>query len=214
MDDEFSNQYCLNRDEHFIKWRELTGKIKAENIINICKGVKFKSVLEIGCGTGIILKILSEKRFADRYYAIDISESAIEYVRNQKIKGLIEVKKNNALEICYDDGNFDLAILSHILEHLEDPKKALSEAQRVANYIVVEVPLEDNVTRKLKTLFFRFIKFDKNYTLKNEVGHVYFFNRNNAINLVKSCGLQLEDNEIVHLSKKLYFLIVDHCFLE
>ncbi len=205
MEDEFYNKYYLNMDEHFIKWREFTGIIKAENIINIGKGLKYKSVLEISCGTGIILKTLSERRFAERYYAIDISESAIEYVRNQHIKGLIEAKRNNALKICYDDRSFDLAILSHFLEHLEEPKKALLEAKRVANYILVEIPLEDNIISRLKTLFLRFIKFDNNYKLKSDIGHVYFFNRNNAVNLVISCGLQIEDYKIVHLSKKSLF---------
>ena len=84
MYDEFYNEYYQNMDTKFIKWRELGGIIKAENVINISKGLMFKSVLEIGCGTGIILKTLSERKFADEYYAIDISESAIEYVKNQR----------------------------------------------------------------------------------------------------------------------------------
>lgn len=205
MENKFYDKYYQNMDENFIKWREITGISKVENIINICKGLKFKSVLEIGCGTGIILKILSERGFAERYCALDISESAVEYVKNQKIKGLIEVKKNDALEICYDDGNFDLAILSHLLEHLENPKGALLEAKRVANYIVIEVPLEDNIATRLKTLFFRLINFDKNDKSKNDIGHIYFFNKNKALHLVKSCGLKLEDYKVIHLSKKNLF---------
>lgn len=203
MYDEFYEEYYQNMDAKFIEWRKLGGIIKAENIINIGKNLKFNSVLEIGCGTGIILNTLSERGFADRYYAIDISESAIEFVKKQKINGLIEVKKGSALEIPYEDKNFDLAIVSHILEHLDDPQKALLEAKRVANYVIIEIPLEDNIIRKIKILFFRIFKLNKNYALKNEIGHVYFFNRNKAIDLVKSCGLQLEDDKIIYLQKNI-----------
>ena len=118
---------------------------------------------------------------------------------------MIEVKKGNALEISYEDKKFDLAILSHVLEHLDNPKKALLEAKRVANHVVIEIPLEDTIIRKLRISFFRFIKFDKNYTLKNEMGHVYFFNRNKAISLVKSCGLQLESYKTTYPQKKVLF---------
>lgn len=42
------------------------------------------------------------------------------------------------------DGSFDLAIQSHVLEHVEYPRVVSHEAARVADYVFVEVPLELN----------------------------------------------------------------------
>ena len=43
-----------------------------------------------------------------------------------------------------EDGAYDLAVLSHVLEHVPEPMSLLREAARVAPAVLVEVPLEDN----------------------------------------------------------------------
>ena len=45
----------------------------------------------------------------------------------------------------YADNQFDLVLLSHVVEHVEHPRLLLYEAARVGKRLFVEVPLEDNV---------------------------------------------------------------------
>lgn len=48
----------------------------------------------------------------------------------------------NAEELPFDDGSFDVAVLAEILEHVDNPDKALQEALRVADKVIITVPHE------------------------------------------------------------------------
>ena len=202
---DFYDQYYRNMDPHFIRWREVTGRIKADNIIRICAGMNFGSVLEIGCGTGIILKTLSENGFGERYHALDVSESALEYVKGQSIRNLVEAKPGDAMNIPYGDKSFDLAFLSHILEHLENPAGALREAERVARRVVIEVPLEDHFFGRIRRTTWKILRCDENTLPERKIGHIRSFNRKSVVRMAESCGLYVEKTRIVYLPAKILF---------
>jgi hypothetical protein len=82
-------------------------------------------------------------------------------------------------------------ILSHIIEHVEYPRKLLYEASRVAKNIFIEVPLEDN--RRLK----------KDYLL-DKVGHINFYNPRTIRYLIQSSHLQVLDQSTTNFSKAVY----------
>ena len=46
----------------------------------------------------------------------------------------------------FEDKTFSVALLSHVLEHCENPERALAEAQRVADNVVVELPSPLDIT--------------------------------------------------------------------
>jgi len=50
--------------------------------------------------------------------------------------------KASAEKLPFEDKQFDIAVLTEILEHVDDPVKAMKEANRVANKIVITVPYE------------------------------------------------------------------------
>lgn len=49
--------------------------------------------------------------------------------------------KASAYEIPYADKTFSVAYAFHVLEHLDNPQKALQEWNRVADFILIETPL-------------------------------------------------------------------------
>jgi hypothetical protein len=81
----------------------------------------------------------------------------------------------------------DLAILSHVIEHVENPRELLFEASRVARFVFVEVPLEDN--RGLGIDF-----------VPNEIGHINFYSIKTIRQLLQTCGLRIEAQELSHSS--------------
>ncbi|NIA70328.1 class I SAM-dependent methyltransferase [Pelagibius litoralis] len=134
----YDEQYTDSMTE----WRELGGRYKAQNIIDVCKGYSFSKVLECGAGEGSILKELEKKEFAPRLYALELSDSGISQIRKRQMKSLNEVLKFDGYNIPYPDKEFDLAYCSHVIEHVEHPRILLRELKRVSEYQVFEIPLD------------------------------------------------------------------------
>ncbi|MVN20005.1 class I SAM-dependent methyltransferase [Mucilaginibacter arboris] len=127
-------------DNHDEAWRMLGAKYKAQNILEVCKGKQFVKVLEVGAGDGSILYYLDQWNFAPELYAIEISESGVEHIKNRNLKSIKEVQVFDGYHIPYADQSFDLVILAHVLEHVEYERMLLRELKRIAKYQVIEVP--------------------------------------------------------------------------
>jgi ubiquinone/menaquinone biosynthesis C-methylase UbiE len=121
-------------------WRLLGAKYKAQHIIDVCKGYSFNSVLEVGAGDGSILKLLANANFAGHYSAVEISESGVERIKAQGIKQLKTIQLFDGYVLPFGDDEFDLVILSHVLEHVEHERILLRELKRVAKMCLIEVP--------------------------------------------------------------------------
>jgi len=165
------------------EWRRLGALDKSNNIISICKKLKIKSVIEIGVGEGAVLQQLSIKGFSDELYGIDISETGVDTVLKKNISGLIECKLYDGYSIPYEDEKFDLAILSHVVEHLEHPRQLIYEASRIAKYVLIEVPCEDNSRLPMNFVF-------------DKVGHINFYSPKTIRRLVQSCNLNVIDQKV------------------
>ena len=169
------------------EWRRLGALGKAENIVSLCKSLPHNYILEIGAGDGAILKRLSELNFGKELYAIEISTSGIEAIMKNYIPCLIESRLFDGYIVPYDDDRFDIAILSHVIEHVEHPRQLIYEASRVAKYVFVEVPLED--TMRMKNNFV----FDK-------VGHINSYSSKTIRRFLQSCNLKLLGEKVTNPS--------------
>lgn len=173
------------------EWRWLGARDKAANIQALCGDLSIRTVLDIGAGEGSILQRLSDLEFADEYYALDVSPTGVQAIENRAIPRLRECAVFGGYDIPYGSGRFDLAILSHVLEHVEYPRRLLYEASRVARYVFVEVPLED--TLRLPRDF-----------VWNRVGHINFYSPKTIRRLLQSCNLTVLRQVTTNPSKEVY----------
>lgn len=101
------------------------------NIIDMINLKKVSRILDVGCGTGEILNILSKQNKKYELYGVDISKKMIE----------VAVKKDKAKKIKYiccdseniplKDNYFDLIITSESFHHYPNPNNVLKEFKRV-----------------------------------------------------------------------------------
>ena len=180
--ENYANYY--DQDAGLSEWRRLGAIDKCANIVRVCSGYERKEVLEIGCGDGAILERLASMRFGERYTGLEISPSAVRAVEEKNIPG-VSVELFDGYELRFADRQFDLAILSHVLEHVEHPRRLLEEAARAASKVFVEVPLEDNLRLPEDFVF-------------DQVGHINFYSVKTIRRLVQSCGMVILGARLSH----------------
>ena len=82
-------------------------------------------ILDVGCGTGANLKLLSQ--FGDAE-GVDISPDALAFCRE---RGLENVRLGAAEKLPHEDGTFDLVTALDVVEHMDDDVAGLREMRRV-----------------------------------------------------------------------------------
>ena len=84
-----------------------------------------KTVLEVGCGTGLLLQRMTD--FASAAEGVDLSPGMLQHARD---RGLT-VKLGSATALPYHDATFDVACSFKVLAHVRDIHTAINEMLRV-----------------------------------------------------------------------------------
>ena len=162
-------------------WREL-GALEKARSVELLVARPVGRVADIGCGEGSVIAALDGSLGAAGFSGFEGAEAAVEAARRRQYDARVEFALFDGRRIPSEDKAFDVAILSHVLEHVADPRALLHEAARVASRVVVEVPLELH----LRTRRFRW----------DDTGHINVFNRRSIRYLLEGCGLRIERERI------------------
>ncbi len=110
-------------------------------LIRILKPLSVSSILDVGAGEGFTLARLEREGIGERREGVEILDSAL--ALGKKFHPHIKLVKGSIYELPYKDNSWDLVLCTEVLEHLEDPEKALAELFRVSKkYILLSVPNE------------------------------------------------------------------------
>lgn len=111
------------------------------SLISLVKPLKAESILDAGCGEGFTMNKLKENGIGKKIEGIEYSKEAI--VFGKKLFPDLIIKQGSVYDLPYKDNFFDLVICTEVLEHLENPNKALKEMLRVSRkYLIISVPNE------------------------------------------------------------------------
>jgi 2-polyprenyl-3-methyl-5-hydroxy-6-metoxy-1,4-benzoquinol methylase len=101
------------------------------------------SLLDVGCGEGVLVQRWAERLGEARVVGIDLEEESIQAGWAGRPAPNLEYRVMTAEHLPFADGEFELASAIEVLEHLPDPEHTLREMARCARaHLLVSVPRE------------------------------------------------------------------------
>ena len=121
------------------QWWDPNGKFKPLHLINPLRSdyinkkinVCGKSVLDVGCGGGILSESLARK--GAKVTGIDLSEGPLKVaqIRNKKVNLDIDYKKISTNQLVDSGEKFDVIACLEMLEHVPDPSEIVSDCEKL-----------------------------------------------------------------------------------
>lgn len=137
-----------------------------------------KKIIDIGCGYGNYSKELM--RLGKEVKGIEYN---IDYVKKAKENG-VDCAQGDAHKLKIKDSSFDTALLFEVLEHIPDPEKAIKEALRVADKVLVTVP-NSSALKRLESVGLTY------YHMITE-DHINFFSESDFAEFAQKIGANID----------------------
>lgn len=124
---EFWDKYT---DENEARYNEEFAKFTRDLAISL----RCTSVLEVGCGTGIDLRL-----FPDTFqiYGVDLNDNALKIAKEKLSIG--DFKKGDITSLPFEDSSIDFVFTHQLLNYLDDDilEKGIAEMYRVAGKYIM-----------------------------------------------------------------------------
>lgn len=166
-------------------WHAEDAAWKAGSILKMMQKHKLtvRSVGEIGCGTGEILRELARSFSSEtRFTGYEISPQAVALTKEQ-IDTRVQIKQENLFQ--NDNTFFDLLLCIDVLEHVEDYLGFLRQVQKKGTHKIFHIPLDLSVQSLLRV--------SPILKQRTNVGHLHYFTKEIALATLKDTGYEIMD---------------------
>lgn len=163
------------------KWLMRNFFKKASRLLKLADMPSSAKILEAGCGEGHFTRFLGKKFKNAEIEAFDISETVVNEAK-AVCRGLpITFSTGDINCISAWDNTYDLVCAPEVLEHMDDPVKALRELERISSkYVLITVPNEP-LWRIMNLARLKYVR-----DLGNTPGHVNHWNLHSFNRLVRA----------------------------
>ena len=135
------------------------------------------SILDVGCGKGILLHKMKESGFENVLGIDPFIDDTIIYPNGLKI-----IKKNfNELE-----GKFDFIMFNHSFEHMENPFEVIKQSNRLLNknkFLLVRIPVSDS---------YAFKHYRENWCSLDAPRHLFLHTKKSIELLARKSGFEIK----------------------
>ena len=116
-------------------------------------------VVDLGCGSGVMLAEVLQAKAGWTGFGLDISRASVAYARrlaeHKRVGRRSHFQRCNIADLPFVTGSVDLVIASEVIEHLPEPRAALTEIARVlapGGFLVLTVPVESHTPAHMNSL--------------------------------------------------------------
>jgi ubiquinone/menaquinone biosynthesis C-methylase UbiE len=141
------------------------------------------SVLDVGCGEGVLTHEWAERLGDRRIVGIDLDDPKLHAEWETRKRPNLELRAEEATSLSFADGEFELAAAIEVLEHVPRPEATLAEMARVSQrWLLVSVPREPvwRITNMARGAYLR--------ELGNTPGHVNHWSKASFKKLLSRYG--------------------------
>jgi SAM-dependent methyltransferase len=135
------------------------------------------SILDVGCGKGILLHKMKESGFQNVHGIDPFLDETIVY------KNGLKILKQNFDEL---EGRFDLIMFNHSFEHMENPDKVMKHANKLLNtdkYLLLRIPVADSFTFK---------HYQENWCSLDAPRHLFLHTKKSISILAQQAGFEIK----------------------
>ena len=142
-----------------------------------------QSVLDVGCGEGVLTEEWARRLRDGRVVGIDLDDPKLRDEWGRRRRGNLDFRVEEASALSFADGEFDAAAAIEVLEHVPEPEATLSEMARVAErHLIVSVPREP-LWRGLNMARGAYLR-----SLGNTPGHINHWSKRAFVSLLSRYG--------------------------
>jgi 2-polyprenyl-3-methyl-5-hydroxy-6-metoxy-1,4-benzoquinol methylase len=110
-------------------------------LVDLTRLLKPSSVLDIGCGEGLVVRQLGASFAQVRIHGLDISPELLRVA--QSVAPNCTYTAGNAYQLPLQSNCYDLVVCTEVLEHVDQPDLAAAEIVRVGtDHVLLSVPHE------------------------------------------------------------------------
>lgn len=190
------NAHDPHQDGSYLKfnptWHVEFSDWKAQNILKLLRkhNINPKTVCEVGCGAGEVLRILQQKLDPDcKMWGYDVAHHAIE---------LAKTRENDRLKFAVEDfgtlttPRYDLLLILEVVDHIEDYMGFLRMLKTRAEYKLFSISLDICVQTAMR----------KGAFLRRRVAHshLHHFTKEIALRVLEETGYEVVDYFLPHRS--------------
>jgi SAM-dependent methyltransferase len=142
-----------------------------------------ESVLDVGCGEGVLTLEWAERLGDRRIVGIDLDDPKLSAEWAARTRPNLEFRAEEATSLSFGDDEFDMAAAIEVLEHVPEPVVTVAEMARVARrWLLVSVPREP-LWRGLNMARGAYLR-----DLGNTPGHVNHWSKRAFVSLLSRYG--------------------------
>lgn len=158
-------------------------------------------ILDLGCGDGFYLYLLSNLSIRLKLTGLDYDEMVLRNAKKNLGTKKVKLVLRSATKTLFKDDLFDKAIMTEVLEHIEEDKEALREVYRIirpGGLLVLTVPsynfpfLWDPINWILQNLFGTHIS-GTGFFAGIWARHLRLYKRDDLEKIVKRIGFKIEE---------------------
>ncbi|MGB9715441.1 MAG: class I SAM-dependent methyltransferase [Thermodesulfovibrionales bacterium] len=174
-------------------WDKVRGPEIGKHAIRMISPTEGKRILELGCGVGGNAPLIKDCK---EYIGTELSEIALERARESfGKKPNFKFIPMDAMDLKFDNNQFDIVIATEVIEHLPNAQKMLKESFRVlkpGGKLLISSPNRDSLHLRVNRML-GYADF------KCSIDHVKEYSYSEMVNMLTNEGFRIQDTAGVFL---------------